>query len=140
MLRSWFHPIDTEGLRAGDRIADAAEALLEGVLVAIRGGATDALSLEDELYRSPAGPISPLDVIYGYHREIETGNPFYAHKTGFTPKLLPAALHEGGFRHILVATAEEEFEIRALAFKEIPGPEVRALLSLPENVFASARP
>ena len=47
------------------------------------------LDIDDVLYQSPAGPITVLDVIYGYAAEIESsGQDFFAHKTGFTEKSL----------------------------------------------------
>jgi ubiquinone/menaquinone biosynthesis C-methylase UbiE len=39
-------------------------------------------------YESPAGSITPLDMIYGHSASIKEGNSFMAHKTGFTEKLL----------------------------------------------------
>jgi len=43
------------------------------------------MDIEDTLYVAPVGPISVRDVFYGYGREIEqSGQDFYAHKTGFT--------------------------------------------------------
>lgn len=78
-----------------------------------------SLDIEDILYESPAGPITVSDVIYGYGVEIETsGNDFYAHKTGFTPKALQKALHQSGFAYVFTITGN--FEVRALAFKAKP--------------------
>lgn len=58
--------------------------------------------LEDPIYESPAGPITPLDVFYGYGPEVESGNPFYAHKTGFTARRLHGVLEAAGFRDVKV--------------------------------------
>lgn len=52
--------------------------------------------LEEPAYMSPAGPISALDVIYGYGRSIARGNTFMAHKTGFTKGSLARALTLSG--------------------------------------------
>lgn len=77
------------------------------------------LDLEDELYHSAAGPISVLDVIYGYGKEIESsGNDFFAHKTGFTPGSLHLALQAAGFAHIYCTLGH--FEINAVAFMDAP--------------------
>jgi len=53
--------------------------------------------LEDEAYSSPAGPISPLDMIYGHTPSLARGNHYMAHKTGFTARSLGQLLSEVGF-------------------------------------------
>ena len=53
--------------------------------------------LEDSAYVSPAGPITPLDMIYGHSKSIAAGNSYMAHHTGFTAKRLGRLLLEGGF-------------------------------------------
>lgn len=77
------------------------------------------LILEDKLtepaYESPAGPISPLDILHGHGSSIERGNEFMAHKTGFTPKSLSTALLEAGFQSTAMATSR--MDIWALATK-----------------------
>ena len=45
-------------------------------------------NLEEELFQSSGGPISPIDIIWGHRRSITQGNHYMAHKTGFTPKTL----------------------------------------------------
>jgi hypothetical protein len=92
------------------------------------------LDVEDILYQSPSGPIAVQDVIYGYGKEIETtGNDFYAHKTGFTPKSLHSALERAGFSPIFVSASLAAFEIRAFAFKSEPTSLHRELLDLPAS-------
>ena len=87
------------------------------------------LDIEDTLYQSPAGPISALDVIYGFGLEIErSGNDFFAHKTGFTTKSLIAILRVAGFPHIFVGTGN--LEISAFAFTAAPNEYATALLQL----------
>jgi len=45
------------------------------------------LDVEDVLYASPAGPVTPNDVIYGLGRQIaESGNDYFAHKNCFTKR------------------------------------------------------
>ena len=56
--------------------------------------------LEDVLYESPAGPIRPIDVVYGHRASIGRGNHFMAHKTGFTARTLGAKLVRAGFRPV----------------------------------------
>jgi predicted SAM-dependent methyltransferase len=44
--------------------------------------------LENEAYNSPAGPITPLDMIYGHTLSLARGSHYMAHKTGFTARTL----------------------------------------------------
>ncbi len=91
------------------------------------------MEIEDVLYESPGGPITVLDVIYGWGKQIEkTGVDFYAHKTGFTEASLMAALQRAGFAHVWIAESSDPFAIGALAFKQRPTPAQIALLGLPQ--------
>lgn len=56
------------------------------------------------VYHSPAGPIYALDMIYGFRPAIAAGQTYMAHKTGFTPKSLRAALEEAGFVRVEIDT------------------------------------
>ena len=90
------------------------------------------LDIDDVLYQSPAGPITVLDVLYGLSIEIEeSGQDFFAHKTGFTNKSLLNALHNAGFQKTYSAVGN--LEVNALAFKKAPDPITRALFNLPGN-------
>lgn len=74
--------------------------------------------LTEPAYISAAGPIAPLDILYGHRPSIAAGNHYMAHKCGFTKKVLGATLMECGFRH--AATAERgapHFDLWALATK-----------------------
>ena len=46
-----------------------------------------ASSLEP-LYEAPSGPVSPIDIIYGYRGKLATGKFHMAHKCGFTYSVL----------------------------------------------------
>lgn len=90
------------------------------------------LDIDDVLYQSAAGPITVLDVIYGYSVEIEKSNQdFFAHKTGFTQKSLLAALHRSRFSKIYSMMGN--LEINALAFKGAPDPTMLLLFNLPQH-------
>lgn len=90
------------------------------------------LDIDDFLYQSPAGPITVRDVIYGYAPEIEqTGNDFFAHKSGFTQKSLMNFLRENGFPWVF--SGIHNLEVIAYAFKEKPGEYARKLLGLPDG-------
>lgn len=91
--------------------------------------------LTDTAYQSPAGAITPLDILYGHGAALAAGHHYMAHKSGFTLKTLMAALQAAGFRTIagrrrargldlwLVASkAPMNGEaIQALAEKVLPG-------------------
>ena len=64
-------------------------------------------------YNSPAGPIRPLDMLYGHSRAIEDGHHYMAHRTGFTAERLGNLLMMAGFPTVSVRT--ENFEVCALA-------------------------
>ena len=90
------------------------------------------MDLGDILYESPMGPIAVLDVIYGFAKEIEaSGQDYYAHKTGFTAKLLGQTLERAGFAPVYVFTAPDVYETRSLAFMCEPTVLQRKLLDLP---------
>jgi SAM-dependent methyltransferase len=73
--------------------------------------------LTEILYESPAGPITPLDVIYGHTGFLQKGQTFMAHKTGFTYKTLRAAFQRTGFRLTLGGRFEDTYALWILAFK-----------------------
>ena len=98
------------------------------------------LIAEDKLfepaYISPAGPIAPIDILYGYRPSLELGNLFMAHKTGFTEKSLVEALRASGFPMIASTVVPSAFacwvcaskskrtpiEMRELALAHFPPP------------------
>lgn len=54
------------------------------------------------IYTSPAGPITPLDMLYGHSASIASGNIYMAHNTGFTTEQLGRAALEAGFEEVRV--------------------------------------
>lgn len=66
-------------------------------------------------YESPAGPVKPLDMIYGYEKFLAGGNAYQAHKTGFTAQTLAERLREAGFSQ--VAVQRENWTLVAQAVK-----------------------
>ena len=57
--------------------------------------------LTEPAYQSPAGPISPLDILYGHRRSMADGNLFMAHRTGFTLRSMITTLRESGFAAVI---------------------------------------
>ena len=73
-----------------------------------------------------------LDVLYGYGVEIEqSGQDFFAHKTGFTEKSLLAALNRSGFSKTFSMVGNLEIDV--LAFKGAPDQFARKLFGLPDD-------
>lgn len=87
------------------------------------------MDINDALYESPVGPITVQDVMYGYGKEIEqSGNDFFAHKTGFTEKSLIATLIDANFYQVFSGTSD--LEVIAFAFKDEPSPAELAAIGL----------
>lgn len=99
-----------------------------------------ALVAEDKLtepaYLASAGPIAPIDILYGHREPMAKGNLYMAHRCGFTRKVLIATLQAAGFTKVVVrrrahpcydlwavATAREidEAGLRQLAVSHFPG-------------------
>jgi SAM-dependent methyltransferase len=122
VLRGFVHVLKPDGF-AQIRVPD-----LRSVFQKFVAGNMD---LEDDLYVSPAGPITVRDVIYGWGTKIEqSGEDFFAHKTGFTATTLRAELKSAGFSRVVTVEDDKRFEIAALAFKAEPTQFHRDLLKL----------
>ncbi len=90
--------------------------------------------LTDPAYHSPAGPITPLDILYGHGAALAAGHYYMAHKCGFTLKSLTQALQDTGFQTIAgkrrlqalslwmlaCKLVKDEAEIRRLAGEFLP--------------------
>ena len=74
--------------------------------------------LEDAAYVAPAGPIAPIDMVFGFRAAIAAGNVFMAHRTAFTAKTLARALKAVGFENVrAVQGPPGRYELWAEAFK-----------------------
>jgi SAM-dependent methyltransferase len=75
--------------------------------------------LLEPAYHSPAGPIAPLDILYGFRPEMNAGNLYMAHRCGFTAEVLRGVLEAANFPS--VATLQRGrapfFDLWALASK-----------------------
>lgn len=92
--------------------------------------------LVEPAYEAPAGPVTPLDILYGYRPSMAKGNLYMAHRCGFVEKVLIATLQAAGFRSIISrrrahpfydlwavatpASLQDEASIRALATHHLP--------------------
>ena len=70
------------------------------------------------LYESPAGPISPIDILYGYRPAIARGNEYMAHKGGFTYSVLNDAFIEAGFKMNYGGRNPDRWELFIISFKQ----------------------
>jgi SAM-dependent methyltransferase len=121
VLGGFVHVLKPDGF-AEIRVPDV-DALLKSYVA-------DGRDIDDVIYTSGRGPVRVRDVIYGFGPEIaESGQDFYAHKTGFSPKSLVRALRAAGFS-TLVGRPGRYLEIRVLAFRSRPTPAQTALLGL----------
>lgn len=53
--------------------------------------------MEEPAYLSPAGPIAPIDMIFGWRPPMAQGNLYMAHRTGFVQNSLKKAMDDAGF-------------------------------------------
>ena len=113
VLGGFFHVLKPGGF-AQIRVPDLTELMRRVV--------QGKIDLEETLYVSPAGPVAPIDVIYGLGRQIETsGVDFFAHKTGFSDQSLARAVERAGFAPNFSRVAD--LEIILIAFKGTPDPD-----------------
>jgi hypothetical protein len=87
--------------------------------------------LVDLLYMSPAGPITPLDVLFGHRASVAQGQFHMAHKCGFTYSVLAAAFLSGGFVSVIGGRRPHAFDLWILATKKLKNDdELKSLARL----------
>jgi hypothetical protein len=75
--------------------------------------------LTEAAYTSPAGPIAPIDILYGLRSSMAQGNLYMAHRCGFTQKVLTATLQAAGFKSVAsMARTHPYFDLWAVGSKE----------------------
>ena len=94
-----------------------------------------ALIAEDKLieaaYTSPAGPIAPLDILYGLRSSMAQGNLYMAHRCGFTQKVLSTTLQATGFKSVVtMSRGHPYFDLWAVASKDVRSQEQMQALAL----------
>jgi SAM-dependent methyltransferase len=92
---------------------------LEAVAAVIARGDADK-----PLYVSDAGPVTPLDILYGYAPALARNMPLMGHRWGFTPETLARAFADAGFVPAAVCRAQG-YELRIKAFRP-PVPPLAA--------------
>lgn len=73
--------------------------------------------LTEPAYVSPAGPIAPIDILYGHRPPMACGNLYMAHRCGFTERVLRATLQAAGFKSVVSMARPGCFDLWALATK-----------------------
>ena len=71
--------------------------------------------LHEPLYDSPAGPITPHDIFFGYGPAIAGGRTSMAHRCGFTPGVLQKCFEQLSFGEVVLRRREQALELVALA-------------------------
>jgi SAM-dependent methyltransferase len=71
--------------------------------------------LHETLYQSPAGPVTPHDMLFGYGAAIAAGQTSMAHHCGFTPGMLQQAFREQAFGEVVLRRRVQSFELAAFA-------------------------
>ena len=100
--------------------------LQELMLVCVQKG----IDLDGLLYESPMGPITPLDVLYGHGGMMaQSGQDFYAHRTGFSSRTLANVVEASGFSPMFCQ--QGNLELNLITFNGDPDPELAALFGLP---------
>jgi hypothetical protein len=76
--------------------------------------------LEDPAYVSMAGPIAPIDMLYGHRASLAQGHLLMAHRGGFTQRTITSSLHAAGFPRVAGMTRSTPpfFDIWVLALKK----------------------
>ena len=69
---------------------------------------------EETVLMTNKGPITPLDILYGFRPFLKNGNLFMAHNYGFTASTLRAALVDADFQDVTVEP-DGEFNLWATA-------------------------
>jgi SAM-dependent methyltransferase len=86
--------------------------------------------LLDPLYESDAGPIAPIDILYGLRLDLEKGNHYMAHKCGFTYSSLLGCFIQAGFKKWIGGRKPDIYELCLVACKgEKSNEELNTLAS-----------
>lgn len=79
--------------------------------------------LTEPAYISPAGPIAPLDILYGHRPPMSQGNLYMSHRCGFTLNVLLGTLESAGFAKVVGNCRPNYFDLWALACASDVGHE-----------------
>jgi hypothetical protein len=71
--------------------------------------------LHETLYDSPAGPVTPHDIVFGFGVAIASGRTSMAHRCGFTPGMLQRCFSELPYGEVMLRRRRNEYELVAVA-------------------------
>jgi SAM-dependent methyltransferase len=71
--------------------------------------------LHEPLYDSPAGLVTPHDIVFGFGTAIAGGRTSMAHRCGFTPGMLQRCFKELPYGEVLLRRRSAEYELVAVA-------------------------
>lgn len=71
--------------------------------------------IDETAYLSPAGPITPFDIVYSYRPFVLRAPQTMSHKCGFTLRTLDAAVREAGFAATIGFRRATAFDLWLLA-------------------------
>lgn len=71
--------------------------------------------LAEPVGMSNAGPIAPIDMLFGWRPALAAGNHFMAHRCGFTFRWLAQLLREAGFGSVLGGHPQGPYNLWVLA-------------------------
>lgn len=78
--------------------------------------------LHEALYQSPAGPVTPHDILFGFGAAIASGRTSMAHRCGFTPSMLQRCFQGLSFGEVLLRRRSAQLELAAVA-RAIPAKD-----------------
>jgi predicted SAM-dependent methyltransferase len=94
-----------------------------------------AAGVDRVAYESPAGPITPLDMLFGHRRSIQQGNLFMCHRTGFTEERLGKVIVAAGFSEARLLKGQN-YELWALGLMtKANREEIDALMTASSLAF-----
>ena len=87
--------------------------------------------LENELYRSPAGPIAAIDLLFGHRRTISAGHTQVQIHTGFTASSIAHKLTPLGFGEVEIT--REGWLMYVMARKVVASPPDKPMIRVREE-------
>lgn len=68
----------------------------------------------ETLYHSPAGPVTPMDLLFGFQPVIQRGNTSLTHHCAFTSESLATLMRESGFSNVQIKRDNYELQVMAI--------------------------
>lgn len=95
--------------------------------------------LLETMYESPAGPIAPIDILFGHRPAMQRGNLYMAHRCGFTRRVLADTFQQAGFKGLASVRATRAPDLWIVASKSpLPDDGMHQLARehFPAHVFS----